>query len=272
MINKVIPFSSVDGPGNRTAIFLQGCNFNCMYCHNPETINHCENCGKCVSVCPAQILKKEEGEVVWDKDQCEECDACTGACHRSSSPKVMELTADKILEGIAPYKGFIQGITVSGGECTLQETFLIDLFTKAKAMGLTCYIDTNGSNDFEEMRELLELTDGVMLDVKVWDESTHMKYIGATNAVVRKNLRYLLEQKKIYEVRTVVIPDAFDNQETVEQVASIIGENDVRYKLIKYRSLGVREEAKCFSTPSTRVMESLKQVAEEKGCKEVVIV
>jgi len=39
LVNRIIPFSSVDGPGNRTAIFLQGCNFNCSYCHNPETIN-----------------------------------------------------------------------------------------------------------------------------------------------------------------------------------------------------------------------------------------
>lgn len=38
VIRRIIPFSSVDGPGNRTAIFLQGCNLNCKYCHNPETI------------------------------------------------------------------------------------------------------------------------------------------------------------------------------------------------------------------------------------------
>ncbi len=37
-VHKVIPFSNVDGPGNRTAIFVQGCNLNCVYCHNPETI------------------------------------------------------------------------------------------------------------------------------------------------------------------------------------------------------------------------------------------
>ena len=42
-INKIIDSSVVDGPGNRTAIFFQGCNFNCKYCHNPETIDHCIN-------------------------------------------------------------------------------------------------------------------------------------------------------------------------------------------------------------------------------------
>ncbi|PWX63734.1 glycine radical enzyme activase, partial [Clostridium perfringens] len=51
LINKIIPFSCVDGPGNRMVIFFQGCNFKCLYCHNPETINKCISCGKCVENC-----------------------------------------------------------------------------------------------------------------------------------------------------------------------------------------------------------------------------
>ena len=43
-VNKIIPFSSVDGPGNRTAVFFQGCNWDCCYCHNPETRNMCTGC------------------------------------------------------------------------------------------------------------------------------------------------------------------------------------------------------------------------------------
>lgn len=55
-VNKIIPFSSVDGPGNRTAVFVQGCNFNCHYCHNPETRAVCISCGDCVATCPAGAL------------------------------------------------------------------------------------------------------------------------------------------------------------------------------------------------------------------------
>ena len=56
-VNKIISFSAVDGFGNRTAVFLQGCNQNCRYCHNPETIRHCRACGACVEVCPTGALR-----------------------------------------------------------------------------------------------------------------------------------------------------------------------------------------------------------------------
>lgn len=50
-VNKIIPFSSVDGPGNRTAVFFQGCNWDCCYCHNPETRNMCTGCmGLCAGL------------------------------------------------------------------------------------------------------------------------------------------------------------------------------------------------------------------------------
>ena len=61
-VNKIIPFSNVDGPSNRMAIFFQGCQFNCRFCHNPETINLCIHCGKCVETCPTNALTKENNK------------------------------------------------------------------------------------------------------------------------------------------------------------------------------------------------------------------
>ena len=44
-VNKIIPFSVVDGPGSRFAVFFQSCGFSCAYCHNPETMRMCTGCG-----------------------------------------------------------------------------------------------------------------------------------------------------------------------------------------------------------------------------------
>lgn len=273
-LNKIIPFSSVDGPGNRTAIFLQGCNFNCVYCHNPETINHCINCSFCVNSCPVEALSinRQNRQILFNSKCCIECDTCTKTCHRNSTPKYKVATADEIIKEIENYRPFIQGITVSGGECTLQVDFLIELFTKAKEIGLSCFIDTNGSTDLSQQEKLMNLCDGVMLDVKVWDKETHQKYIKADNEMILKNLDYLVDCGKLYEVRTVVVPELFNNEETVTNVARKIKNSTTRYKLIKYRHLGVRENKLNMTTPRDDYMNRLECLAHEAGCTNTIIV
>ena len=241
LVNKIIPFSCIDGPGNRTAIFFQGCNLKCTYCHNPETINQCINCGKCVSTCPAEALQIEKNKVVWNKAKCTECDQCIKTCTFLSSPKTKEYSVDELFEEIKRISPFIQGITVSGGECTLNVEFLIELFKRVKTeLHLTCFVDTNGIVDLTKQQELVNLTDQFMLDIKAIDEEEHVKVTGSSNRTVLKNLEYLLEQNKLYEVRTVVA-SGLDNEKTIQTVAKIVG-NRCKYKLNGYRKYGVRKE------------------------------
>lgn len=274
LVNRILPFSSVDGPGNRAVIFLQGCNFNCLYCHNPETINQCIDCGECLAACPSGALGKKAGKAVWDSASCVNCDACLGACSYKSSPKAVVMTVEEIMEAVKKVRPFISGITVSGGECTLQKEFLVDLIKEAHKYKLTVFVDSNGSMDFSKEDKLTSSMDMVMLDIKTFDPEEHKRLTGMSNEIVLKNAEYLAEQGKLYEVRTVIVPELLDNLRNVREISAMIARLDpeIRYKLIKFRPIGVISEMKNVPVPSDEQMEQLRKIAEEKGCRNVIVV
>lgn len=273
-VNKIIPFSNVDGEGNRMAIFLQGCNYNCLYCHNPETINRCVNCGECVSVCEYGALTMVNGKVEYNIDKCVNCDCCVAICKRNSSPKITKITASELLEKIEKVKYFISGITVSGGECTLQRDFLKELFTEVKKLGLTTFIDTNGSIPIYEDKELLEVTDKTMIDLKAFKPEENKILTGMINDTVIENIKELGKLDKIYEIRTVVVPGVLDNKYTVDMGSKLLAEinPNIQYKLIKYRPMGVRKELLETTVPTNDYMKELEAIVKSNGCLNTIIV
>lgn len=242
-VAKILRSSAVDGPGNRALVFLQGCSFNCAYCHNPETR-------------PPVVSTKErrpDGSPAY--------------------PRLM--TAAEVLAALAPAKPFIRGITVSGGECGEQPEFLSSLVTAARAAGLPALIDTNGSTDYAALPALVRAAEGFMLDLKAWDPAEHRALTGADVAPVKANLRFLARAGKLYELRTVVAPGLFDAEQTVREAARelvALGAAGARYKLIRFRSHGVRARYKGVPTPSDEEMEALAAAARAAGLQNVIIV
>lgn len=274
-VNRIVPFSSVDGPGNRTAVFLQGCNFNCRYCHNPETIRVCTHCGACVSVCPVGALRIEDGEVRYDWAKCKMCDACIHVCPHSSCPRIRNLSDEKCMHEIEKQIPFIRGVTVSGGECTLHRDFLVALSRRVRAHGLGFLLDSNGNYDFSADGELLNAVDGVMLDVKAWDAENHLRLTGADNDLVKRNLDFLAMAGKLEEVRTVVAPDWMNPEETVEAVSRrlvSLGAANTRYKIIRYRPMGVRSEYRDQSVPTKERLNALAERANALGIANTVLI
>lgn len=275
-INKIIDSSVVDGPGNRTAIFFQGCNFNCKYCHNPETINHCANCLKCVNKCPVHALSVVEDKVVWDKDTCVGCDTCIKTCELNASPKIQYLSVEDVVNHIKKNVPFIRGITTSGGECTLQKDFLVELFKETRRLGLTNFIDSNGSIKFSDYPELMKYTDAVMLDVKSINHDEHMELTSKSNEIVLENANYLASIGKLFEIRTVVIDNYLNNRRTVYEITDMLRKyqqiKEIRYKIIRFRRFGVREEYKNMKPPTEEEMYNLKDIANKNGFTNVLLV
>lgn len=275
-VNKIIPFSAVDGFGNRTAVFLQGCNQNCRYCHNPETIRCCTACGACVEVCPTGALRMTgEGaarRVAYDPSKCCSCDTCIRTCRNNASPRIRNMTAEEVMEEILPYFPFINGITVSGGECTLHLDFLTELYGLVKREKKTTYADTNGQIPLWDKEAFLQVTDKTMIDLKAGTEEDHRKLTGMGLGNPAENIRRMAELGKLYEIRTVVVPGLADNRRTVELGSSLIAAfPEVRYRLIKYRPFGVRKEYLDIQAPSDEEMEELCSLAKERGVREVII-
>ena len=156
LVADTISFSSVDGPGNRFVVFLQGCNFDCVACHNPQTI-------------------PGHGSIEGHHPE-----------HR---------TVDDLVAEIRTAAPFISGVTASGGEATQQAIFLHELFAAIKADdglgGLTCMVDSNGACDLSVWDDLAPVMDGAMIDLKCLDPAIHREMTGEPNDQVLASIEHL---------------------------------------------------------------------------------
>lgn len=272
-VNRIIPFSSVDGPGNRTAVFLQGCSLDCRYCHNPETRNLCRACGQCVSVCPGGALQVQTvfglRQTVFDPGRCLDCGACQLTCRYGASPRVRWLTASEVWPLVERQKPFISGLTVSGGECMLWPEFLEELASLASAAGLDVLLDSNGTAAFQDYPRLLEAISGVMLDIKAVDDKEHRFLTGSSNRTVLRNAEFLHAVGKLAEVRMVIAPELFDVRANVKLLADFLVplyvKRRFRVKLIAFRPQGVRSPYDKLQAPGAALMRELAALLSAAG-------
>lgn len=272
-INQIIPFSTVDGPGSRTSVFLQKCNIACGYCHNPETQNLCNSCGVCVPRCPEGALSMVDGTVVWDESKCVSCNTCLAVCPRHASPKIRWMDASAVMKEVEKNIPFIRGITVSGGECALYPQFLQELFKLARAKGLTCLMDSNGTVRLSQYPELMKVCDGVMLDVKAWSPSVFRALTGGDHSAVKENLLFLSSCGKLEEVRIVNVEGHVDAADAIRGCAEMLGPltGSTRLLLISFRNNGVKGPFAAFSSPTPERMKQLEELAFSVGFRKIIV-
>jgi pyruvate formate lyase activating enzyme len=235
LLADTVPFSWVDGPGNRYVVFLQGCNFSCTACHNPHTIPR-------------------------------------------STPRARVVTVPEVLADVRRLRRFLAGVTVSGGEATLQPEFVRELFatlrSDADLSGLTTFVDTNGSAPLEVWDRLLPVTDGAMIDLKAYDEDVHRYLTGESNASVLASIRHVAAAGKLYEVRLLLVPGINDSADQLARTAGwLLGVDPaVRVKVIGFRRHGVRAAARDWPEASDEQRAAWRDALERVGVRDLVLV
>lgn len=228
---------------------MQGCNFNCATCHNPHTIGQCDSCGECLRVCEPKALSLVDGKIAFEPSVCTQCDACLDVCPISANPMFRSYSIPEILDLLHEHAGFLSGITISGGEATMQLPFIRGLFTAMSEDSglchLTRFIDSNGHLGPAAWQSVLEVTDGVLLDIKAFDLDLHVQLTGRSNSRSLASARLLHEKGKLHELRFLMVPEATDRDREIDSLIEFVRSLDgpVRLKLNAFRTHGVRGAA-----------------------------
>jgi pyruvate formate lyase activating enzyme len=208
-----------DGPGIRTTVFFKGCPLNCWWCHNPES----RHCG-------VEYLEVEDRE-------------------KGSGTKMEiighEVNSDEVIRIIKKDRVYYDesggGVTFSGGEPTLQMLFLLDLLERCCKLHIHTAIDTSGYTATGNLNRLEHLVDLYLFDLKVMDNEKHKQFTGVSNAPIKENLEFLLENGNNVELRLPLIPGITDTNENITQVidylTTLSGINDIR--ILPYNMLNI---------------------------------
>ena len=204
-VHSVESFGSVDGPGIRSLIFLQGCPMRCQFCHNPDSWK--TGIGE-ERTADELLDQAERFRAYWGDN---------GGITVSGGEALLQI--DFLLELFEKAKQ--RGI----GTC---------LDTSAQLF-------TRKSPFFEKFERLMELTDTVLLDIKHIDDEEHRKLTRHSNANILDCARYLSEIDKPVWIRHVLIPGITDKDEYLVRLRDFLStlHNIERIEVLPYHTLGV---------------------------------
>ncbi len=214
-IHSIESFGTVDGPGIRLVVFMQGCPMRCLYCHNPDTWSY--NTNKKIST--EEILKQYESIKEFLKN---------GGITVTGGEPLYQID-------------FVTELFKSAKEKNIHTT--LD----------TSGILFNKSN-IEKYNELIKYTDLILLDIKHIDEKEHIKLTGHSNKNILDFAEYLSEKAIPVWIRHVVVPTITDKEEDLVNLGEFIKtlKNVQALDILpyhnmaisKYKSLGIEYKLK----------------------------
>ena len=280
IVTEIERYSIHDGPGVRSVVFLKGCQLRCKWCCNPETFlpyvemgyfkDLCINCGRCIEDCPYGAIKFDnEMSLTTDRNVClQQCYMkvdkfpCTEHCYTGARKEIgKRMTVNEIIFEVEKDRKYYQrtggGVTITGGEISLNPHFVIALIMKLHSKWINTAIETNGMGKSDLYEELFKYLSVVFLDIKLMNEEQHKKWTKASNMTILNNARLFSELSKRNNVRVIIrvpiIPGVNDTKEEINSLLNFLSVNAQNLKEIeflpyhklgrgKYKSIGLDYE------------------------------
>lgn len=263
MIFNIDRFRVHDGEGIRTALFMKGCNLACPWCSNPESQssvlqiaihrNLCKLCGVCASVCPTQAISMsvDQTEMIVNRSVCRHCKICKAKCPNGAIELYgSEMSVTEVVNELKKDMMFFNrsngGITISGGEPTLQADFVRQVMRECKQEYMYTAIETCGLASWENLWKCCEFCDEILFDIKTLVTQHFNKLLTDRNnsrstalELVKNNVRELRKRGKRVIFRCVIVPGFNDTADHMELVIRFAMETGVqRIDILPFHQFG----------------------------------
>ncbi len=239
-------FSTHDGPGIRTIVFLKGCPLRCRWCCNPESQSY-------------EIQQMNQ----------------KGTLKTIGRDVTVKEVLDEVLRDRPYYRRSGGGLTLSGGESLWQPDFAVALLEACKENGINTAIETTGFAEEQVIERFIPHLDLFLMDIKHINSRKHEEFTTRPNETILKNARLIAEKAKKLIIRVPVIPNFNDTESEIGEIAdfavSLKNVNEIhllpyhRMGRDKYEGLGREYLMGDVPSPTAEKMQSLLQVCRSKG-------
>lgn len=286
-------FSIHDGTGIRTLIFMKGCPLKCKWCSNPESQKQevelmfvktkCVKCGKCMTLCEHGAVYSETLD--FDRNKCIKCGNCASRCYANAKKMIgRQVTVRELMELIEKDRIFYTnsggGVTIGGGEPTMQYQFVTELLKACRESHVHTAIETCGYGKWENVKDVFNYTDQVFFDLKAMDSQLHKALTGVDNEIILQNAENVARNGNEIIFRIPLIPGYNDSLTNIEQTGEFVSKlgkfNDqVFVEILPYHDLGkdkyqwldLEYELSDIKRPVVDSVEECKKLLAQKGCQ-----
>jgi len=297
LILNIERFASHDGPGIRTLVFMKGCPLRCLWCSTPQSQgsvpeilhlkNQCAACGKCQTICPEQAISiaGPGKKMTIDRSLCNACGACLDICPNDALELAgKRITVDALLQEVEKDEPFYRrsagGVTVGGGEPTLQHRFVGAFLKRCRERYIHTALESCMYTDPGHLESILPHLDLLLCDIKHMNDESHRNLTGVSNRRILENIRLAASRCNTI-IRIPTVPGCNDTEENIKATALFakgLGGRVEAVELLPYHAFGrhlYEETDRTYRLPQVEVpteqhMMHLKNVAESCGIRALV--